>query len=50
MTENAAFPAACLALFTIAVALERPTLLWQLAALGSVLVAIACRLQTSSFS
>jgi hypothetical protein len=49
MTENAAFPAVCLALFAVAVALERPTILLQLAALGAVLLAIACRLQNVAF-
>jgi hypothetical protein len=49
MTENAAFPAVCLALFAIALALERPTILFQLAALGAVLLAVACRLQNVVF-
>lgn len=49
MTENAAFPAVCLALFAVAVALERPTILLQLAALGAVLLAVACRLQNVAF-
>ncbi len=49
MTENAAFPAVCLALFAVALALERPTILLQLAALGAVLLAVACRLQSVVF-
>jgi hypothetical protein len=49
MTENAAFPAVCLALFMIALALERPTVVWQLLALVAIFVAVACRLQNVIF-
>lgn len=49
MTENAAFPAVCLALFMIALALERPTIAWQLFALGAVGLAVAARLQNVIF-
>ena len=45
MTENAFFPAFLLACFAIAVALERPTLLHQAAALLAVGLAIAVRTQ-----
>jgi hypothetical protein len=45
MTENAFLPAFVLAAFAIAVALERPTLLRQLAALGAILLAVAIRYQ-----
>ena len=45
MTENAFFPAFLLACFAIAVALERPTLLHQFAALVAVGLAIAVRAQ-----
>ena len=49
MTENAAFPAVCLALFMIALALERPTLGRQLLALAAIVLAVACRLQNVVF-
>jgi hypothetical protein len=45
LTENAFVPAILLALFAIAVAIERPTLLRQLLALGAVVLAVATRLQ-----
>ena len=45
MTENAFFPAFLLACFTIAVALERPTLLHQLTALAAVGLTVAVRTQ-----
>jgi hypothetical protein len=45
MTENAFFPAFLLACFAIAVALERPTLLHQIAALLAVGLTIAVRAQ-----
>ena len=45
MTENAFFPAFVLASFLIALALERPTLLAQALALGSVALATAVRVQ-----
>jgi hypothetical protein len=45
MTENAFVPAIVLALFAIAVAIERPTLLRQLLALGAVALAMAVRVQ-----
>jgi Dolichyl-phosphate-mannose-protein mannosyltransferase len=45
LTENAFVPAMVLALFAIAVALERPTLVRQLLALGAVGLGIAVRLQ-----
>ncbi|MEX0817399.1 MAG: hypothetical protein WD027_08125 [Gaiellales bacterium] len=45
MTENAFFPAFLLALFAIAVALERPTLLRQGAALGALALALGMRYQ-----
>jgi hypothetical protein len=49
MTENVAFPAVCLALFMIALALERPTLGRQLFALVAIFLAVACRLQNVVF-
>jgi hypothetical protein len=49
MTENVAFPAVCLALFLIALALERPTLGLQLLALAAIFLAVACRLQNVVF-
>ncbi len=49
MTENLAFPAVVLALFAIAVALERATTTSQLLALAAVLFAIASRLQNVVF-
>ena len=45
MTENAFFPAFLLACFAIAVALERPTLFHQVAALLAIGLAIAVRAQ-----
>lgn len=45
LTENAFVPAILLALFAIAVAIERPTLLSQLFALGAIVLAAAVRLQ-----
>jgi hypothetical protein len=45
LTENAFLPAAMLALFAMALALERPTVLRQLAALGAIALATAARLQ-----
>jgi hypothetical protein len=45
LTENAFVPALVLALFSIAVAIERPSLIRQLLALGAVGLAIAVRLQ-----
>jgi hypothetical protein len=45
MTENAAFPAFLLAVFLIALVLERPTLPLQFAALASIALASAIRLQ-----
>ena len=45
MTENAAFPAFVLAVYAIAVALERPTVAHQLLALGAIALAIATRYQ-----
>jgi len=45
LTENAFLPAAMLALFAIAVALERPTVPFQLLALGAIALATAARLQ-----
>jgi hypothetical protein len=45
LTENAFVPATVLALFAIAVAIERPSLLRQLLALGAMALAIAARLQ-----
>jgi hypothetical protein len=45
LTENAFVPATVLALFAIAVTIERPSLLRQLLALGAVALAIAVRLQ-----
>jgi hypothetical protein len=45
LTENAFVPAILLALFAIAVAIERPTLLRQLLALGAIVLALAARLQ-----
>ena len=49
MTENVAFPAVCLALLMIALALERPTLARQLLALVAIFLAVACRLQNVVF-
>ena len=45
LTENAFVPALVLALFAIAAALERPTLVTQLLALGAVALGVAARLQ-----
>jgi hypothetical protein len=45
MTENAFLPAFTLAAFSIALALERPTLLRQVCALGVILLATFVRLQ-----
>jgi hypothetical protein len=45
MTENAFLPAFVLAAFAIALVLERPTLARQLAAFGSILLAVAIRFQ-----
>ena len=45
MTENAFLPAFLLAAFAFALALERPTLLRQLAAFGAILLATAVRYQ-----
>ena len=45
LTENAYVPAVVLALFAIAVAIERPSLLHQLLALGATALAVAVRLQ-----
>jgi hypothetical protein len=45
MTENAFLPAFVLAAFAFALALERPTLLRQLAAFGTILLATAVRYQ-----
>jgi hypothetical protein len=45
LTENAFVPAAVLALFAIASALERPALLRQFLALGAIVLAAAVRLQ-----
>lgn len=45
LTENAALPATMLALFALALALERPTLRRQLLALGSIVLVAAARLQ-----
>lgn len=46
MTENLAFPAVLLALFVIALALERPTALWQLLAIAAIGFASLARLQS----
>lgn len=45
MTEGAFLPAFVLAAFAIAVAVERPTLLHQLAAFGAVVLAVSVRVQ-----
>jgi hypothetical protein len=45
MTENAFLPAFVLAAFAIALVLERPTLLRQLAAFGAILLAVGIRYQ-----
>ena len=45
MTENAFLPAFVLATFAIALMLERPSLLRQLAAFGAILLAVAIRYQ-----
>jgi hypothetical protein len=45
LTENVFVPAAILAMFAIAAALERPTLLRQLLALGAIVLVSAARLQ-----
>jgi hypothetical protein len=45
LTENAFVPASLLALFALAVALERPTLVRQLLALAAIALAAAARLQ-----
>jgi hypothetical protein len=45
LTENAFVPATILALFAISVALERPTLLQQLLALGAIALTAAARIQ-----
>jgi hypothetical protein len=45
MTESAAFPAILLALFAIACALERPTVLRQLLIVAAIVLACAARLQ-----
>jgi hypothetical protein len=45
MTENAYVPAVILALFAAAVAIERPTILRQLLALGAIALPVAARLQ-----
>jgi hypothetical protein len=45
LTENAFLPATMLALFTMALALERPSVVRQLLALGAIALATACRLQ-----
>jgi hypothetical protein len=45
MTENAFLPAFVLAAFAMALALERPTLLRQLAAFAGILLAVAIRFQ-----
>jgi hypothetical protein len=45
LTENAFVPGILLAVFAIAVAIERPTLLRQLLALGAIVLAAAVRLQ-----
>jgi hypothetical protein len=45
LTENAFVPATVLALFAMAVAIERPTVIRQLLALGAVGLAISTRLQ-----
>jgi hypothetical protein len=49
MTENAAFPAFLLAIFLIALALERPTLPFQLGALAAIALASAVRIQALIF-
>jgi len=45
MTEGAFLPAFVLAVFAIAVALERPTLFHQLAALAAIVLAVSIRVQ-----
>lgn len=45
LTENAFVPASVLAMFAIAVAIERPTLLRQALALGAIVLVSATRLQ-----
>jgi hypothetical protein len=45
LTENAYIPASLLALFAMAAAIERPTLLNQALALGAVALAVVCRIQ-----
>jgi len=45
LTENLYVPAAILALFAIAVAIERPTVMRQLLALGGIALAVSARLQ-----
>ncbi len=49
MTENLGFPAAVLAFFAIAVALERATTAWQLLAIAAMLFALGARLQNVIF-
>jgi len=49
MTENVAFPAVALALFAIAVALERATTRWQVIAFAAMLLAVASRVQNVVF-
>jgi hypothetical protein len=45
VTENAFVPAMVLALFALAVAIERPSLLTQALALGAIVLAVAVRVQ-----
>ena len=45
LTENAYIPASLLGLFAIAVAIERPSLMNQILALGAIALAVAARLQ-----
>jgi hypothetical protein len=45
LTESVYVPAVILALFAIAVAIERPTIMRQLLALGAIALAVAARLQ-----
>jgi hypothetical protein len=45
LSDNAYVPAVILALFAIAAAIERPTILRQLLALGAIALAVAARLQ-----
>jgi hypothetical protein len=48
MTENAAFPAVLLATYAIARSLERPTITWQLLAVGAIVVAMGVRAQAGA--